>query len=448
MRWMSDLGDCRPYLVACLMAVTLVAGSAPVGAVEPISLVPPGSPVVISRAYFGMHIHSSDKKGHWPSVPFGSWRLWDSGTTWANLETRKGAWNFSVLDADVERAQNAGVEVLLVLAFSPPWASSRPEEPTYYAPGLAAEPRDMEDWRSYVRMVAMRYRGRIAAYQLWNEAADKPFYSGSMDKLIEMTRIAHDEIKHIDPAAIIVSPSSVGGEDQRLSWVRRFLDAGGGKYVDVVSYHLYHGRTPPESIVPWAKKLRGLLDAGGYRKLPLWNTESGYFVLDGSPRPEDKWQPYPLSIAVDSKQAGQYVVRDLLLARALGFDRYYFYAWDNGKMGFIEPISLNLRPAGQAFGQAVSLLMRSKLERCDRTGDGAWVCRLTLSNGRSAMALWRDPEVESVTYTVPFAGVLQRFDGGAQSAVALGDALILTADVVILVHEAPGSDSTTSQVSP
>jgi hypothetical protein len=423
--------------IVCINAaiMALIAGSAQVGAVEPVSLIPASG--AMPRAYFGMHVHSSEKRGHWPAVTFGAWRLWDAGTVWANLEPQRGDWNFWVLDADIERAEESGAEVLLVLAMTPSWASARPTEPTPYGPGLAAEAANMEDWRAYVRKVALRYHGKIAAYQIWNEAPDKTFFSGDIDKLVELTKIAYQEIKRVDPAALVVSPSDVGFDAPRLNWVRKFLDAGGGKYVDVVSYHLYHDRgESPESMVKPVQTLRALLTAGGYGNLPLWNTESGYFVLDGTPRREDGWQPYTLSRAMSLQTAAQYVPRDLLLARALGFERYYMYAWDNRMMGFIDPVTLRMRPAGEAFGKVASLLTRSTLERCDRRTDGAWLCRLVLANGRKALALWRDPQVGGpVAVKVPFAGTLKSFDGGPDGQVLSGDTLNLDGDVVMLVAE-------------
>ena len=48
---------------------------------------PPASP--IPKTYFGLHIHRAATTTPWPTVPFGSLRLWDTYTTRADLEPQK-----------------------------------------------------------------------------------------------------------------------------------------------------------------------------------------------------------------------------------------------------------------------------------------------------------------------------------------------------------------------
>src|SRR5947209_6899798 len=40
----------------------------------------------VTPQYFGMHVHNA---GNWPSIAFGSLRLWDAGVAWPNLEPTK-----------------------------------------------------------------------------------------------------------------------------------------------------------------------------------------------------------------------------------------------------------------------------------------------------------------------------------------------------------------------
>jgi len=412
--------------------------SSAVPAMSPISLKPPGGPATMPRSYFGLHIHRPTVAGKWPTVLFGAWRLWDANVNWMDLEPQRGRWDFARLDADIARAQAAGIEIVVPFALSPVWASARPGEPSAYGQGHAAEPADMADWRNYVRTVATRYRGRVLAYELWNEAADKPFYSGSQKALLDMTRIAHDEVKAIDPAALIVAPS-VWGMDARVGLVRKFLDAGGAQWVDVASYHMYHQPSPPESMIDSIRKLRADLDAGGYSKLPLWNTESGYFMSNSPTVPNENWSDYELARRISPAQAAPYVVRDLLLARAMGVERFFWYAWDNFHLGMIEPADNRLRGVGVAFGNAVSYLMRSTLEGCDRDKLGAWICRLTLANGKTARVLWQDPEAgeEPLRLPAPFTGNLKSFENEGDQSIKVGESIILSAHPVLLVQQGP-----------
>lgn len=377
----------------------------------PFSLIAPGGSARFNREFFGMHMHRSELPGNWPDLAFGSWRLWDSYSGWMWLEPTPGAWQFAKLDAYVARAASTGVSVLLPLGVVPRWASARPNEVGIYGTGTSAEPADMARWRDYVRIVAMRYAGKIAAYEVLNEANTTPFYTGSITTLVEMTRIAREEIRRADPKALLVAPSGVG-LDKRISWVRDFLAAGGAQYVDVASFHLYHPPMPPESMVPRLLEMRDQLTAGGFQNIPLWNTESGYYVdaLPGNPQPN--WAPNERPYVISREAAGQYVMRAMLLARVLGFERFYWYAWDNEKLGFIEPGSKRWRPSAIALKRATVVLLRSDLKRCDRTPSGLWTCQLVLANGKTARAIWTDSVASPQVQTVPLAApaTVMQFD--------------------------------------
>src|SRR5712675_1970178 len=93
------------FLLACgnsgssIGTSTSSAGGAPTTTASSISVTP---------QYFGMHVHNA---GNWPSIAFGSLRLWDAGVAWPNLEPTKGQWNFSMLDNYVSTSQQNNVEV-------------------------------------------------------------------------------------------------------------------------------------------------------------------------------------------------------------------------------------------------------------------------------------------------------------------------------------------------
>lgn len=418
-----------------LMAAVVAWASVATKPMVPISLIPPGQGVSFPRAYFGMHIHNAEKPGHWPMIPFGSRRLWDAYDSWADLEPARGRWDFSRLDRDVAQAETAGVSILLTLGRTPSWASARPVEHSPYGPGQAAEPANIEDWRNYVRTVVSRYRGRNEAYEIWNEMDLPMFWTGGMPKMVEMARVAREEIKRIDPAALVVSPSGTG-LDSRIGWVRAFLDAGGASAVDVVSYHLYDNGKPPENMIPKVLELRAQLQAGGYGDKPLWNTETGLLINNLKPAPDVAWSADWKKERLEPGQAADYVMRAFLISRALGFERYYWYAWDNRWLGLTEPADSSLKVPAQAFAQAIVYLMNSTLERCDRDTDGLWVCRLKMANGRPAQALWMDPAAPQQRRNVPapFIGRVVRFDGQHSVESPTGASINVGPGVALVIH--------------
>jgi hypothetical protein len=435
---LAFLVSARRFGVYLLIVLGVVSNGCSAGVgkpMAPLSLVPPGQGISFPREYFGMHIHNAEKPGHWPAIPFGSWRLWDAYVGWADLQPAPDKWDFRRLDGYVDKAQSAGVSILLPLGRTPNWASARPTEHSPYGPGQAAEPANIEDWRNYVRTVVSRYRGRIPAYQILNEANLTMFWTGSIPKLVELTRVAHEEIKRIDPSAVLVSPSATG-LDARIAWVRSFLDAGGESLVDVVSFHLYDNGKPPEAMIPKVQELRAQLKAGGYGGKPLWNTETGLLINNLVPAPDVTWSTEWWKQRLEPKPAADYVMRAFLISRALGFERYYWFAWDNRWFGLTEPAVLSPKAPAKAYAHAIVYLMRSTLERCDRDGDGLWVCRLKMANGRPAQALWMDPAAPLQRKVVPspFSGKVVRFDGETSVEAPVSTTLSVGPGVSLVVQ--------------
>ena len=75
----------------------------------------PAAPLLgpVDLAYFGLVMNREGAKDQlpWPTVAFGSWRLWDTYVAWPNLEPERGRWAFAVLDKLVAEARDHGVEV-------------------------------------------------------------------------------------------------------------------------------------------------------------------------------------------------------------------------------------------------------------------------------------------------------------------------------------------------
>jgi len=398
-----------PLLLALLPAM-LMLGAAQ-AQLAPLALVPAETAARFEPAYFGMHVHNDGNQRNWPDIPIGSLRLWDAGVMWNGIEPTPNRFDFGRLDMYVDWAERRGIEVLLPLGVPPRWASARPDEAAPYGPGTAAEPGSLRTWRGYVRAVAERYRGRIAAYQVWNEVTEKQFFSGSMDTLVALVQAAADEVRKADPAALLVAPSAVGLDD-RVTWPSRFLRQGGRGSVDAIAFHLYHGGNPPEQIVAPLLRMQAVNAAAGHGAVPLWNTESGYWM----PNAGSVWSADERRNLITEAQAAAWLPRDLLLARALGVRRFHWYAWDGAKMGLLDPERPGEhRPAATVYAQAIRALKGSTLERCDRSTGGLWTCRLRAADGAAMRALWVDPEApqQAQQADVPPDGRAMPLDGRA-----------------------------------
>jgi hypothetical protein len=330
-----------------------------------------------------MHIHRAATTTPWPTVPIGEWRLWDAYVTWPYLEPHKGQFRFDTLDTYVSLARQHNTGLLLPLGLSPSWASARPSEPSVYQLGSAAEPRDIEDWRAFVRRVATRYKGQIGAYEIWNEPNLPLFCSASVDQMLVLTREASQIIHEVDPHAIVVSPSAT--ESKGLSWLSEFISKGGGQYVDVIGYHLYVNPQPPEAMVPLVQQIRQILASNGQASKPIWNTEANWF----SPK------PFP-----SEELAAAYLARSYILDWAAGVQRFYWYAWDNRGVQVLTTGEDNrtLKPAGRAYGIVYQWLVGARMDTCNQDTNHTFVCQLN-RDGTSEWIVWNPDGTR--TFAVP-----------------------------------------------
>lgn len=332
--------------------------------------------VTIPSSYFGLHIHhlAYPVPTPWPNMPVPEWRIWDADVTWADIEPSKGQWRFEKLDGYVSLAQQHGTGILLTLGGSPRWASARPNVPSNYSPGFTAEPLSIDDWRIYVKTVTLRYKGRIQAYEIWNEPNLPDYWSGTTDQMLTLTKEASLIIRGVDPQALVVSPSATA--DYGIPWLAEFLKKGGGQYVDVIGFHFYVNphTLPPEDMLPVIQHVHEVLADNGLANKPVWNTETGWLE--------------PAKFDSDELAAG-FLARAFILSWAAGIQRFYWYGWDNQFMAIVtyKESARTITPAGSAYKIVEQWLVGTMMQSCTSTSDYTWMCQLDRS-GKKEWIVW------------------------------------------------------------
>lgn len=384
----------------------------------------------IPDTYFNMHVRWGATTLHWPMARFHSWRVITSETTWYSLEPERGVWKFDALDRAVARAEDKGVEVLYTLGYPAQWAADTGFL-RKWDPGYALPPKNMADWEEYVRRVAGRYKGRIKYYELMNEPHFTEVDGGwrstrdfPVATMVEMARIASRVIREIDPEAKLVSMSPSG----RLNGIKRvdaFLNAGGGKYIDVVGFHFYSDG--PEHIPELVSALRKVLAGHGQSHLDIWNTESGFYI-DGPDRPHGTGGR-PADETLYSPELGAAAVsRALILGAASGLRRFYWYSWDIPTMALAYGRGRDINAAGRAYIKTERWLRGTTISECRTADHRLWVC--TLSRGaRQARLVWNTTGARE--WTVPAQWRAPQYE------TLLGDAAAVEAARRIRVNESP-----------
>jgi hypothetical protein len=387
--------------VAAFMAVPAAFGTSLVFATSA------GAQTRVDQKFFGLHIHKLDVpypdggRTQWPFLQFGSWRIWNSYTAWLDLQPTATSWDFSRLDLYLNLAEKAKVDVLLTLGRTPTWASARPLEKRGNMPGSTAEPTNISDWENYVTTVVKRYRGRIGAYEIWNEPAFSEvdpiyrkdgtviqFFSGSAEAMVKLSESAYKAIKAQDKTAMVVSPS-VTSEGNGLRRLETFLRAGGGAWIDVVGFHFY--AAPPEATYQIALDLKKLLAKYGLTSKPIWNTEMGYAYA----RPDLGVTAAPHASrwldVIDTSKGAAYLARAHILMAAAGVSRLYWFNWDAETpfptMGIAASRGAGRTPMTDAYEKVEKWLVGSTIGECVVNGT-VWTCPIKLNNGRQGLLIW------------------------------------------------------------
>jgi len=418
-RWPGRLRTARMAvgLVTALAAVWLTTGD--VSAVRPLpriaeTLVPQqisgpawsDLPMVVPADYFGVTVASPT--GEMPAFQVGTVRLWDSGTSWAALEPRRGWFDWSSLDRLVHQAQVARLPVMLTFGATPAWASPDGPRAPYPDDSRASPPGNLADWDDYVRAVAARYGNRIGAYELWNLAPSREYFTGSAEQLAQMTQRASAILHSKAPDSTIVCPG-MGDlwQPAARQFMLRFAQAGGYQHCDVAAVDLEQrqfGETP-ESLIALADLVQDTLRSAGV-VMRMWDTGAPTTTAPGG--------------RLDQARATDYAVRFYLLGLYLRYERMYFYDWGDLRVPIV------LQSVGGAPTQAalfVAELQRwlhgARIDECghgepDGLPSKVWECRFQIpSEGRRfapAVIRWTDTGRVRMTAESGVYGI-QRLNG-------------------------------------
>lgn len=301
--------------LSAVMAVPLLATTLLAPAAAPAALSPPVLGMHVPWAAGGAHY---DERGQltsepeaWPDFRVPTVRLWDTRTTWADIEPRDDAWSFAHLDAHLAVAEAHGTDdVLFVLAGTPAWAARDPQAPgaPWLSPGIASPPRNLSDWRDYVRTVAERYVGVIDAYQIGNEPNLAWFWQGSRAELTRLVRVAVEEIRAADPDAQIVAPAPIVTSPASAVGAVRWWQAMNGTGVDALAIQWYPpAGAAPQDLGPILDRMRAGITGSDLVGTPVWITEVNHRARSGSAR--------------------ALIDQTMRVAQGKGVERVYWYAW-------------------------------------------------------------------------------------------------------------------------
>lgn len=169
---------------------------------------------------------------------------------WREMEGEaKGVWQWENADRMMNQIEAHNLKVIARLGAQPAWAA--PDTPL---PEISP-PADLQDFYDYAFAVAQRYRGRIAAYQIWNEPnlarewGDRP---PNPAEYVEMLRVGYQAIKTADPQAIVITAGlapTTRHDAQAMPdiyFIQGMYEAGARPYFDALGVNAAGFKSPPE----------------------------------------------------------------------------------------------------------------------------------------------------------------------------------------------------------
>jgi hypothetical protein len=331
--------------------------------------------------YFGMNTGRLPASQPWPSVPLGTIRLWDTGTTWNDVEPSRNEYDWTNLDHYLSVAEAHNADVLYTLGGTAEWASSNASTGCRLSPGSCYAPANIQDWDNYVSAVVAHAGSKIKYWEIWNEANLAPYWSGSMPSLVLLAEHAYRIIKAANPNAKVLSPSSSGAAVIVEAFLNSYFAAGGTPFTDIVAFHGYVGSIP-EGIVYLETKIRLAMTAHGIASAPIWDTEGGWG--------QD-------STLTNVAERPGYMAREILLQNSSGVARIYWYEWNSATWGTLWTPS-GIQPSGVAYGQLYHWMEGATMANaCVMAADSTWTCTLTRPGGVESLAIWNAAGTKNYT---------------------------------------------------
>jgi len=170
---------------------------------------------------------------------------------WRDVEgMAKGHYDWYFTDRIVADAELLDLDLIFRLDSEPLWAIALEGTSSSNGP-----PANAQDFGDFCHALAARYRGRVAAYQVWNEpnlAREWGGHAPDPAGYVELLRVCYVGIKTADPGALVISAGlSPTGNVPPVAmpdgdFLAAMYEAGAAPYFDLLGVHAPGFLYPPE----------------------------------------------------------------------------------------------------------------------------------------------------------------------------------------------------------
>jgi hypothetical protein len=206
---------------------------------------------------------------------------------WDGVEPERDHYDLAFWDAFMEEMMAAGIRIIPYVAYTPRWNAERKGADSWKRP-----PVDLGQFTEVMALLAGRFRGRVASWEIWNEPDNPDFWLGTADDYAALLIAGARGVKAGAPDAKVV----LGGIAGHPEFAARVLATPGvAGLVDIVNAHAYFETWNPSPLETLQRYVQAFSPAltepplptsasGGVGRAPrpLWLAEVGYSDYRGT----------------------------------------------------------------------------------------------------------------------------------------------------------------------
>ncbi len=296
---------------------------------------------------------------------------------WTYQSKAPGVYDWSSARQEARTAAELGFEISWLTAYTPTWALTPDAKPSWSGWTNAGAPRP-DAWREYCRQMVENLKPWVNYYEIWNEVDWGYFWSGTTDQYLEMLRIAHEEIKRVDPAFKVLS-SGMAGDVGNYELQRRVASEG-RDYFDYYAWH-QHGQFQQHFQPSVDGRVREFTALAGK---PVFYTET-------STMGHDTW--------ASQQQQAEELTKKVTYAWARGARAYQWFTPRDGNhtgepWGFLTH-DVQPKPAYAAYATLISVLRPFAPQRLLDLGENRYALVFADPKGtdaRQVVVHWREDD--------------------------------------------------------
>jgi hypothetical protein len=249
---------------------------------------------------------------------------------WSQFEPEPDGWDPAPVDAVVDAYSAAGINILIVVVKAPQWAID---------PASRQMLTDWAEFEQLMRFLSDRYKGRVQAWEIWNEQNLASEVGGTVrpKDYLELLKAGSTGVRDGDPDALVLfggltpnglnDPFVAYDDVQYLQLIYGLNDGEISQYFDILALQLNGTHNAPDWMFPespgdeagyndhpsyyfrrGAQLRQVMLDHGDDAK-PVWITNFGWTTANTAPG-------YEYGVNNTDEEVAQYLTRAFEIATA------------------------------------------------------------------------------------------------------------------------------------